>query len=159
MEKSEEGLRPKKPTATVKQNEKKWTKELMSGGWTAIPSIILERQDALGLEPIDINIIMQLSRYWWTKDNLPHPSKSTLAKCIGKSESTIRRRIAVLEELGFIKRHKRYNSKGSQISNFYSFEGLIEEATPYATEFMDQKQKQRKENQKRIKRKKPVISS
>jgi hypothetical protein len=34
-------------------NEKKWTKELMAGGWTVIPNIIVERQRVLNAaEPL-----------------------------------------------------------------------------------------------------------
>ena len=32
----------------LRRNEEKWTPALMDAGWTVIPSIILERQQALG---------------------------------------------------------------------------------------------------------------
>jgi hypothetical protein len=41
----------------LKVNEKKWTPTLMKAGWTALPNVLFERQQALGLDAIDINII------------------------------------------------------------------------------------------------------
>ena len=34
----------------LRKNEAKWTKPLMAAGWNAIPSIIIEKQEALGLD-------------------------------------------------------------------------------------------------------------
>ena len=56
----------------LRRNEKKWTPTLMNAGWTVIPSIILERQQALGLDPVDVNILLQLARYWWYEDIPSH---------------------------------------------------------------------------------------
>ncbi len=46
---------------TLRRNEEKWSKPLMDAGWNAIPSIIIEKQEALGLDAIDMNIIVHLS--------------------------------------------------------------------------------------------------
>lgn len=46
----------------LKVNERKWTKTLMDAGWTVIPSVILDRQQALGLEPMDVNILLHLAK-------------------------------------------------------------------------------------------------
>ena len=88
----------------LRRNEEKWTSTLMNAGWTVLPSIILERQDALGLDPIDVNILMHLARHWWYSDNPPHPSKASMAKCMDIDPSTVRRHIARMEAVGFIKR-------------------------------------------------------
>ena len=50
-------------------NERKWCKDLMDAGWTAFPSVIIERQGVLGLDALDVNILLHLASYWWTKDN------------------------------------------------------------------------------------------
>jgi hypothetical protein len=59
----------------LKENEKKWSKPLMAAGWSAVPNILLEKQEALGLKPLEMNIILHLIQYWWFKTNLPgnHP--------------------------------------------------------------------------------------
>jgi predicted transcriptional regulator len=144
----------------LKRNEEKWTPTLMEAGWTVLPSIILEKQHALGLDAIDINILMQLARYWWFSDNPPHPSKRTIAQAVGISESTVRKRIKQMEADGFIKRNFRFNPKyGGQETNTYTFDGLIKEATPHAKEWIAQKKKQQDDNSARRSRKKakPVL--
>ena len=142
----------------LKRNEQKWTPTLMEAGWTVLPTVFLEKQDALGLDPIDVNILLQLARFWWYSDNPPHPSKRTIAECIGVDPSTVRRHIASMEEAGFIKRKARYNSKsGGQETNTYHFDGLIKEATPYAQELIETRAERQKEDRGRHKRKKAKV--
>lgn len=143
----------------LKRNEEKWSSILMEAGWTVVPSIILEKQHALGLDPIDINILMQLANFWWFSDNLPYPSKALLAKLINVDPSTVRRHIARMEKDGFIKREARFTKRklGGQDTNKYHFDGLIKAATPHAEEFIALREKQRAENAARRNRKKPTL--
>ncbi len=120
--------------AEIRVNEKKWTPTLMKAGWTAIPSVIFERQLALGLDPLDINILLHIASYWWSKDSKPFPSKVTIAKAIGKNPRTIQRRIARLEAGKLIRREERRISKVGSKTNIYHLDGLIEAAKPYALE-------------------------
>lgn len=143
---------------TLKENTEKWTNELMAPGWVAFPTVILERQQALGLDPVDVNILLQIAKHWWYKETLPFPSKKALAECIGRTESTVRRHIAEMEKGGLIKRKKRISSKhGGQTSNEYSFDGLIKAATPFAIESIQEKEKRRKEDAARRTRKRPKV--
>ena len=59
----------------LRVNEKKWTKPLMDAGWSVLPNIIIEKQAALGLDPLDMNIILHLVQYWWVAANLPHTTE------------------------------------------------------------------------------------
>lgn len=127
------------PAETLKVNEKKWSKALMAAGWTAIPSVIIERQKALGLDALDMNILLHLSTYWWTPDNKPHPAKKTIAEAVGVEPRTVQRRIAGLEAAGLIKREeRRIKGKGSK-TNLYHFDGLIIAAVPYAQEKLEER--------------------
>jgi helix-turn-helix protein len=129
----------------LKVNERKWTKTLMDAGWTVLPSVFLDRQQALGLEPTDVNILLHLAKYWWETDRLPFPSKKALAECMGVSESTVQRRIAAMERDGLIKRVYRFSGKHKgQQANAYDFAGLIKEATPYAVEALKARENRRK---------------
>jgi predicted transcriptional regulator len=140
----------------LRRNEEKWTPTLMAAGWTVLPSIILEKQHALGLDAVDVNILLQLARHWWYKDNPPYPSKSTIALCIGVDPSTVRRHIARMETAGFIKRQSRFDSKyGGQQTNIYHFTGLIKEATPFAQESLRTREQRHNEDMARRNRKKP----
>lgn len=79
-------------------NEKKWTPTLMKAGWTVLPNVLFERQQALGLDPLDINILLHIASYWWSEGSKPHPSKTTIAKAIGIEPRSVQRRIAALEK-------------------------------------------------------------
>ena len=123
---------------SLRANEEKWTPALMAAaGWTALPSLILDKQPALGIDSLDLNILLQLAKYWWKKDDLPYPAKETLSELIGVSPSTIRRHIKRMEAEGLIKRIERHDAKGGQQSNFYSFDGLIEKMLPHAKAAID----------------------
>ena len=141
----------------LKINEQKWSKPLMDAGWTAIPSVIIERQRALGLDATDINILMHLAAYWWTADNRPHPSKGTIAAAMDITPRSVQRRIARLEACGFVRRQeRRLAGKGSK-PNVYHLDGLIAAAAPYAQEKIEEITKRRAENADRVKRKRRPI--
>lgn len=143
----------------LRANEKKWTKPLLAAGWTLIPSVILERQRALGLDPIDLNILLQLARYWWYSDNPPRPSKKAIAECLNVSTSTIQRRIARLEAAGLISREARFGAAGGgQQTNAYHFDGLIREAVPFAEEAIAERKARQKEDADRRTRKRPKLA-
>ena len=131
-------------------NERKWSKTLMDAGWTAIPTVIIERQQALGLDAVDVNILLHLASYWWTHDNKPHPSKNTIAAAIGIHPRTVQRRIAAMEHDGLIHREeRRIPGKGSK-TNRYHFDGLIKAARPYAREKIQEKEQREAEDKSRV---------
>jgi hypothetical protein len=142
---------------TLKENERKWSKPLMDAGYTVIPAVILDRQQALGLDPVDVNILLQLLTHWWKADNLPYPSKKSIAERIGKTEKTVQRRIAKLQHAGFVTRKPRYSAAKGQLSNYYDFSGLIAAATPFALEAVERKQEIKTEAKTRAKRKRPKL--
>lgn len=138
----------------LKVNEEKWTKTLMDPGWTALPTILLDKQHALGIDSIDLNILLQIAKHWWKRDDLPYPSKRMLAAVIRVDVSTIRRRIKRMQDEGLIERKWRYDGIGSQKSNYYSLEGLIEKLKPHAKEQLELKEKQKTEKQALLNKKK-----
>ncbi|MBP4050881.1 hypothetical protein B0T49_13580 [Chromobacterium violaceum] len=137
----------------LQENEKKWGVDLLKAGWTMLPNTIFMRQTALGLDSLDINILLILLSHWWHADNLPFPSKKTMADAIGCDASTIRKRIKGMEAAGFIKRiERRYESDRSN-TNQYDFSGLVKEATTLAKEELAVREEQRASKASRIKRK------
>lgn len=145
-------------TATDRKIEKKWGAALASTGWAAIPNVIVQRQKALGLTPLDINIILQLLTYWWEPGALPHPSKAKIAASIGVNARTVQKRIAAMETAGFIKRRERRTSRNGSSTNIYDFSGLIKAAHPFALEEQADIEKRKKEKTARLLRKKPVLA-
>ncbi len=139
----------------IKTNEKKWGKNLMNAGWTAFPSIILEKQHALGLDALDINIILYLSTYWWEAENKPHPAKKTIAEALGKTSRTIQRRIAALESVGFMSREFRPDKLRGNKSNKYHFDGLIKASEQFAIEKIEMVKERKDSEADYRKRKRP----
>jgi DNA-binding transcriptional ArsR family regulator len=136
----------------LRVNEKKWTKLLMDAGWTCIPSILIERQRAFGLDAIDINILMPLAAHWWTEDNKPYPSKVTIATALDVTPRTVQRRIAAMEDAGFVRREeRRIRGKGSN-TNRYHLDGLINAARPYAQEKLEKRAERDDERKKSVAR-------
>lgn len=121
------------PNADLRTNEKKWSKPLMDAGWTALPSVIIENQKQLGLNPLDLNIVLYLASKWWTPEGKPFPSKSTMAKAMDVHPRTIQKHVAALETAGFIRREERRTVMGSK-TNVYHLDGLIKAAKPFAEE-------------------------
>lgn len=149
----------KKPGRTeLYQLERRWTAALVRPGWTALPSVIIDRQQALGLDPIDMNIILHLAKHWWQKDNPARPSKASVAAAMNVNVSTIRKRIARMERDGLIHRVARYHPvSGRQENNAYLFDGLIKEATPFAIEAMQEKERRKADAAARLSRKRPQL--
>ena len=146
-------VRRSTPTLQVlKVNERKWGKPLIEAGFTVFPNIILERQQTLGLDPTDVNILLHLARYWWEKENAPHPSKKSIAAAVGVHPRTVQRRIANMEAAGFIKREQRRTDSKTNKTNRYHFDGLVEAATPYAEEALQERTRRREEDAVRITR-------
>ena len=133
-------------TATTQINKlsTRWSKELIKGGWTGIPNIILERQNALRLTPIEFNLIIQIAKYWWEKGKAPYPSVQLLADNIGVTPRSIQRNLASLEKKGYIEKKARYRASGGQTSNGYTYEGLIKKCKEMVAEEVDAEKEQRK---------------
>ena len=137
----------------LRVNEKKWPPVLMKAGWTVLPNVIFERQQALGLSALDVNIILHIASYWWTDSGKPHPSKVTITKAIGIEARSVQRRIAALEKAGFIRREERRISRSGSRTNIYHLDGLIEAAKPYALEKVQEREAKAAERAARARRK------
>lgn len=147
---------PKTAAQKVKVIEQRWTQVLAKAGWTALPNIILDKQAALGLKPIDVNILMQIAKYWWEPDAAPFPAIETLANAIGVTPRTVQRRITIMEKAGLIERNERYYARGGQKSNAYTFKGLIAKCKPFAKEVLKEREQRKNKQRARSKQKTPL---
>jgi predicted transcriptional regulator len=104
-------------------------------GFTVFPNLLLEYQQRLNLDPVELNLLLQIIKHWWEADKFPFPSMKALAAGIGRDVSTVQRRLSGLVEKGLIEIEHRYhpNNKG-QTSSSYTFNGLIAKATEIAEE-------------------------
>jgi predicted transcriptional regulator len=116
----------------LRRAEKKWSHQLLAAGWTIIPNILIEQQRALGLDSLDINILMHLALNWEKAAERPAPSKKSLGDAIGVDPRTIQRRIASLQARGLILREERREGPTGSRPNVYHFDGLLSAALPLA---------------------------
>ena len=123
---------PATPKESKRVLERKWGKSNIAAGWTCIPNILIKRQITLGLDAIDLNILLHLLTYWWEDENHPHPSKSTLAKAMGVHASTIQKRIRAMEAGGLLKRVERRREKDRSETNLYDLTPLKNLLEPHA---------------------------
>ena len=122
------------PSEAERVNEKKWGKPLMAAGWTAIPNTLLDHQQQLGLDAVNLNILLQIAKHWWYPDQAPYPGKKALARRIGVSPRTIQRRLRAMVGAKLITRKPRRKKGGGNDTTEFYFKGLIARATPYAEE-------------------------
>lgn len=130
-----------------KESIKKWSHPVCKAGFTIIPTLLLTKQDELGLDPVDINILLQLAAHWWKADKPPFLAKGTLGRRLGRDASTIRRHVASLEKRGFLKRIDRIDDARGRRSNHYDLHPLIDILHPLAIEAIKAK-KNKKEGQR-----------
>lgn len=133
-----------------RENEKKWGAKLMGAGWTAIPSVILKGQKALGLNSVDLVILLQIAKHWWKADDLPYPGKASIAGCMGLDARYVRRRLKAMEKAKLITRHRRKRGDGADMTTAYEFTGLIAKATALAEQELEEIDKRKKRRKARL---------
>lgn len=126
----------RKPSST----ETIWGKEVIRHGYAGIPSILIRGQRRLGINPTQMNIILQLLEYWVEPTRKPFPSKKDIADRIGISAKTVQINIRELEKAELIKRELRRTAAGDWNSNIYHLDGLIEKVRKLEPEFAAEKE-------------------
>ena len=63
----------------------KWGSSVDSGdtGFVAIPDMLIKHQVELGLDAMDMIILLNIVMHWWKPNELPHPRLSSISKRIG----------------------------------------------------------------------------
>lgn len=132
------GAQPEQDTILAR----KWSPEVISLGYTAVPDILLTHMGSLGLSPTELVLLLQLLRYWWTFEKLPFPSKRKLAQAIGCSEKNVQKVMKGLEERGFVLRLQRRRDCdcNRSESNLYSLDPLVAKLRALAPEEVRKRQ-------------------
>jgi len=127
--------------------ERRWGEATIKYGYTVVPSILLDKQQALGLDALDLAILIHIIKYWWDPDEAPFPRKATLAAALGVDPRTVQRRIASLEKSGLVRRKSRRGDHGGNSSNEYHLDGVIDSLRPHAAEGLRERERQRAERE------------
>lgn len=140
----------------VKMNVKKWGQGVMDAGYTLVPNVLIERQQALGLDPVDLNILLFIIAHWWTADSRAFLSKETIANAVGRSARTVQRRISRMQKDGILDTMKRFTSSGRRTANAFDLSKLACGAAPFAKELLEERKRRAAENKARRLRKRPM---
>jgi len=135
---------------TKRSIEAKWGGPITKAGWTGIPNILIRRQRTLGIDALDLNILLHLLSYWWEDENHPHPSKETLAQAMDVSPSTIQRRIRSMEARGLLKRIERRREKNRSETNLYDLTLLRDLLEPHALQEIEDRNAGHERRRKRM---------
>lgn len=134
---------PKPKTKSASSHERIWGKAVMSQGYAGIPSILIQAQRRLGINSMQMNIIIQLLDYWFEPSRKPFPSKRELAQRMDVSEKTIQNNVRALEKAGYIQREQRKTAAGDWNSNIYHLDGLVAKVRALEPEFKKEKEDRR----------------
>ena len=115
-------------------NQQKWGKANLDAGFTIIPNVIFERQRELGLDSLDLAIIIHIIGRWWSPKSKPFPAKAAIALALGVHSRTIQKRIAAMERKGLVHRQERRIPGERSLTNMYNLAGLAAAAEPYSIE-------------------------
>ena len=124
-----------RPQPASRESEKKWGKPVMKLGFTVLPSLLFRAQRRLGLNPTQLDVLVQLADYWWDEARKPYPSKQALGERLGLSPRQIQRYIAELEQAGLVTRIERTAPHRGKLSNSYDLSGLVKRLKDLEPEF------------------------
>ena len=114
--------------------ERKWGEEVIKSGYQMIPDVLVRCQKFLGLEAMDVLILLNITMHWWNYDNLPHPRPSAIANRMSVSTRTVERRIARMQKSGLIVRMPSEDKDGKTVRR-YDLSRLVRKLKKFATRY------------------------
>lgn len=135
--------RKKTETNDERTLSRKWGKATMGLGYTVIPSALLRGQARLGIGPNELAVLLHLLDHWWRPEDMPWPSKKTIAERLGISTKTVQRAMVTLETANLLRRNERYHKTGGRTSNEYDLSPLVERLKPIVAD-MEQAERESK---------------
>lgn len=142
------GMTPQEAQKVLNQ---KWGKDTMDANYAVIPSALLRGQARLGINATELAVLIHLIDHWWKADEMPWPSKKTLADRLMMGEKAVQRAMRKLEEAKLVERKPRFNKTGARTSNEYDLSPLVERLRPIAKDMIEAS-KQAKEIKRKAER-------
>lgn len=133
--------------SSAKTLEARWGKEAIAGGYTVAPDVLIRSMKELQLERLDLLVVLVLATYWRAANDMPFPSKETIAAMLDVNAQTVRRSIQKMETMGYVVRKFRKSAYGDNQTNRYDMSGLAKEVNRLAKEKAKVKAKRQAEDQ------------
>jgi hypothetical protein len=110
--------------APTLQEDKKWGVALRAG-FQQVPDVLLKNQARLGLAPLELVVLLNLTLHWWKHDNLPYPTINTIAQRIGVGRRTVERALKQLEQRGLVMRARYERLDDGRVIRRFDLSGLV----------------------------------
>jgi hypothetical protein len=108
---------------------RKWGSDVVSAGFTSLPNHLLSINQFVSKEsrltPTELLTLFQILSTWWHAEQLPFPSKTTIAKRLGLSPRQVQRALNGLEAKGYITRVARFYQNRGRESNSYDLSKMV----------------------------------
>jgi hypothetical protein len=120
--------------------QEKWGHSL-DAGFQVIPNVLIRAQNQLGLDTIDVVILLNLTSHWWEKTDRPYVSPARIAKRMNVTTRTVERHLKVLEEKEFIRRCTPQRTAAGLYIRHYDLQPLVSKlagASKYALQLRAQ---------------------
>lgn len=92
-------------------------------GLVIVPGVLLKYQQRLGLEALDVMVILNLVELWEEGDDMPAPRVTVLAGRVGRNRRTVERVLAKLEIAGLV-RWLPSETRGGRTVRMFDLAGL-----------------------------------
>lgn len=86
--------------------DEKWGEETAKHGWVAVPTTLFFAQQTLGINALELNVLLNLIMHWWNKEKSPYPSQAAIARRMGVSVRTVQRTLDDLVEKQLIEKQR-----------------------------------------------------
>ena len=130
------GKKPRVPGKAMKESERIWGKDVMAQRFVIVPKLLLRAQARLGLDAIQLNVLLHLVEHWWHAERLPYPSKRTIAARMRINPRTVQRAMEAMETNGLVRRISRQSARNNgRASNAHDLSGLVAKLNALAPEF------------------------
>jgi hypothetical protein len=108
---------------------RKWGSDIVSSGFTSLPNHLLSINQFVRKErrltPTELLTLFQILSAWWHAEQLPFPSKTTIARRLGLSPRQVQRALNGLEEKGYLTRVARFYPNRGRASNSYDLSKMV----------------------------------
>jgi hypothetical protein len=103
MDQAKKPAKPRQSSRPATPITDKWGSAL-AGGFQVIPNVLVRAQAHLGLDAVDVVVLLNINLHWWRKGDLPFPRPAMIGKRMGVSKRTVERRIEKLVKVGLLER-------------------------------------------------------
>jgi hypothetical protein len=96
--------------------------DAFGAGFQRVPHVVFKHQSALGLNAIELVVLLNLTLHYWYEGRRPFVRPVTIAQRMDIGIRTVQRAMRKLERRGLIKRRSRANAPGTE----FDISGLLD---------------------------------